>query len=215
MEEGKVDVKFGEWIEKGFYLWKDNLVVLIVATLLAGLLSVVTLFILAGPMAAGMVWVTLGLLDKKEPKPQIGDVFKGFQCFVPALLFCLVWGAILMISAIFARIPFIGVLIAYVLQFGIATLIAFGMFLIVDRKMDFWSASMASINMVKKTFFPLLGLVLVAQFIGGLGAIACVVGAIVTASIPTCIMAVAYRDLFAGPGAGASSEGSSTPPAGA
>ena len=46
----KVEVKFGEWIEKGFNLYKENIATLILATIVAILLSAVTLGILAGPV---------------------------------------------------------------------------------------------------------------------------------------------------------------------
>ena len=79
MEAAKVEVKFGDWIQAGFNLWKDNLALLIVAALIAILLSCVTVGILAGPMMAGLIMISLALVDKKEPKPQSGDVFQGFQ----------------------------------------------------------------------------------------------------------------------------------------
>ena len=74
----------------------------------------------------------------------------------------------------------------------------FGMFLIVDKKMDFWPASMESINVVKTNFWPFLGFAVVAAIIGSLGAIACGIGVIFTLPIQGCILAVAYRAVFDG-----------------
>jgi hypothetical protein len=48
----KVEVKFGEWIEEGFNLYKANFGPLVLASLLAILLSSVSFGILTGPMMA-------------------------------------------------------------------------------------------------------------------------------------------------------------------
>ncbi len=75
----KVQVKFGEWIESGFNLYKNNFVILVLASLVAVILSVVTFFVLAGPMIAGFLLITMALFDNQEPKPEVGDLFKGFN----------------------------------------------------------------------------------------------------------------------------------------
>jgi hypothetical protein len=48
----------------------------------------------------------------------------------------------------------------------------FGIFLIVDKQMNFWPASMESINTVKTNFWPFFGLSAIASIIGSIGAIA-------------------------------------------
>jgi len=96
MTEGKVDVKFGEWIQQGWELYKANIGIWIVASLLVIVISVATLGILSGPMMAGLAWMALVLVDRKEPKPQMGDVFKGFDYFLQSFLFYLVWGIIML-----------------------------------------------------------------------------------------------------------------------
>lgn len=193
----KVQVKFGEWIEKGFNLYKENLVILVLASLLAGVLSVVTLGILAGPMVAGVLLITLGLFDKKEPKPEVGKLFEGFNYFLNSLLFIFVWGvALFMASFILATVPFIGQLASMFLACAAQALLMFGLFLIVDKKMDFWPASMESFNKVKTNFWPFLGLSVVVSIIGSIGAIAFGIGVVVTVPIQFCILTVAYRDVF-------------------
>ena len=196
MAEGKVDVKFGEWIQQGWELYKANIGVWIVASLLAIVISVATLGILSGPMMAGLVWMALVLVDRKEPKPQMGDVFKGFDYFLQSFLFCLVWGIIMMAISVISLIPCIGALVVIVVSLALHTALMFGMFLIVDKKMEFWPASMLSLNVVKPNFFPFLGLLVVAMLIGHVGVIACGIGVIVTMPITVCILAVAYRNVF-------------------
>ena len=83
----KAQVKFGEWMENGFNLYKNNFIILVLASLVACILSVVTFFVLAGPMIAGVLLITMALFDKQEPKPEVGDLFKGFNYFLNSFLF--------------------------------------------------------------------------------------------------------------------------------
>ena len=195
----KVQVKFGEWIEKGFNLYKENIGALILVSLLAGVLSAVTFGILAGPMMAGLTLIVLGLFDKKEPKPEVGRLFDGFNYFLNSFLFILVWGVIIfMASLILAFLPVVGQLASIFLAYAAQALLMFGIFLIVDKKMDFWPASMESINKVKTNFWPFLGLSVVASIIGSIGVIVCIVGIVVTFPIQFCILTVAYHEVFGG-----------------
>ena len=193
----KVNVKFGEWIEKGFALYKVNFGILVLASIFAVVLGTITVGILAGPMIAGLAIVTLELLDKKAPKPDAGKVFKGFNYFLNSFLFVAVWGiAILIGSIILGVIPFIGQLASIIYVYAAQAFLMFGIFLIVDRQMEFRPASMESINTVKTNFWPFFGLSAVAGIIGSIGAIAFGIGIVFTIPIQGCILAVAYRDIF-------------------
>ncbi|MDO9542910.1 MAG: hypothetical protein Q7J98_11395 [Kiritimatiellia bacterium] len=193
-------VKFGEWIQAGFSLYRDNFVVLVLSALIATILSAVTLGILTGPMFAGLIIITLGCLDKKEPKSEIGDIFKGFEYFLDAFLFVIIWGAIsIAVTLLLNLIPCAGQILSVFVSVIISTFVMFGLFLIVDRKMNFWPASMASINLVKTNFFPFAGLMIVAGVLGHIGVLACGIGIIITVPITVCIIAAAYRDLFGKP----------------
>jgi uncharacterized membrane protein len=195
----KVQVKFGEWIEKGFNLYKENIGALILVSLLAVIISSVTFFILLGPMLAGLTLIILELFDKKEPKPDVGRLFDGFNYFLNSFLFILVWGVIIfMASFILSFLPVVGQLASIFLAYAAQALLMFGIFLVVDKKMDFWPASMESINKVKTNFWPFLGLSVVVSIIGGIGVIVCIVGIAVTFPIQYCILTVAYRDVFGG-----------------
>ena len=193
----KVQVKFSQWVEEGFNLYKNNFKTLVLASIFVVVISTVTAFILAGPMLAGLAWITLELRDRKEPKPEAGSVFRGFDYFVPAFLFIAVWGiGILTASFILGVIPLIGQLASLVFAYGAQAFLMFGLFLIVDRKMEFWPASQKSIDTVKTNFWPFFGLSIVAGFIGSVGAIAFGVGIVFTIPIQGCILTVAYREVF-------------------
>ena len=193
----KVQVKFSQWVEEGFNLYKNNFKTLVLASIFVVVISTVTAFMLAGPMLAGLAWITLALRDRKEPKPEAGSVFRGFDYFVPAFLFIAVWGiGILVASMIIGIIPLIGQLASLVFAYGAQAFLMFGLFLIVDRKMEFWPASQKSIDTVKTNFWPFFGLSIVAGFIGSVGAIAFGIGVVFTIPIQGCILTVAYREVF-------------------
>ena len=69
--------KFGDWIKEGFIIYKDNLGVLILSSLIAVLLMVVTVGILSGPMLAGLIMIVLRLRDGKQPPRWRGMSFRG------------------------------------------------------------------------------------------------------------------------------------------
>ena len=195
----KVQVKFGEWIEKGFNLYKENFGILVLASLIAVVLSTVTLGVLAGPMLAGVLLITLKLIDEEDPKPEVGKVFKGFDYFLNSFLFIVIWGiALFVVSIILNIVPLIGQLVSMFVVFAVQAFLMFGLFLIVDKRMGFWPASLESFNKVKTNFWPFFGLSVVSSIIGSIGGIACGIGVIITLPIQACILTVAYREIFNG-----------------
>ena len=193
----KVDVKFGEWIEAGFNLYKNNFSILVLASIIALVLTTITIGILAGPMLAGLAIITLRLLRKEHPEPDAGKVFRGFDYFLNAFLFMLIWViAILVGSFILQIFPVVGQLLSLFFVYAAQAFLMFGIFLIVDKQMNFWPASMESIQTVKTNFWPFLGLSTVASIIGSLGGIALGIGIVLTIPIQACILAVAYGDVF-------------------
>ena len=195
----EVNVKFGEWIEKGFNLYKENFGILVLVSLIAVIVSAITVGVLAGPMAAGVLLIVFQLHDRKEPKPEVGTLLKGFDFFLNSFLFFIVWGvAIFVVSLILGLVPCIGQVASLFVVFVAHALLMFGMFLIVDRNMEFWPASVESFNMVKRNFWPFLGFSIVSNLIGSIGAVACGIGVVFTLPIQICILMVAYREIFDG-----------------
>ena len=193
----KTQVKLGEWIEAGFNLYKNNFTTLVLAALIALVLSTVSIGILTGPMIAGLIIIALQLLRKTEPKPEAGAVFKGFNYFLNSFLFTLIWGiAILIGSLLLGWFPIIGQLLSLFFVYAAQAFLMFGLYLIVDRQMDFWPASQLSIQTVKTNFWPFLGLAAIASIIGSIGALAFGIGVVLTIPIQICILAVAYQEVF-------------------
>lgn len=193
----KTTVKLGEWIEAGFNLYKNNFTTLVLAALIALVLSTVSIGILTGPMIAGLIIIALQLLRKTEPKPEAGAVFKGFSYFLSSFLFTFIWGiAILIGSLLLGWFPIIGQLLSLFFVYAAQAFLMFGLYLIVDRQMDFWPASQLSIQTVKTNFWPFFGLAAIASIIGSIGALAFGIGIVLTIPIQICILAVAYQAIF-------------------
>ena len=212
----KVQVKFGVWMEEGFNLYKNNFAVLVLASLIGGVLSVATMFILAGPMVAGVLLIAMALFDKQEPKPEVGDLFKGFKYFLNSFLYVFVWGiSLIIVSCILSLVPCLGQVAALFAVYAAQAFLLFGLFLIVDRDMEFWPASIKSFETVKTNFWPFLALSIVSGLIGGIGAIACGIGVVITIPIQVCILTVAYRDIFNDDGTAVTAEESPPAEAGA
>ena len=190
-------VKLGEWIEAGFNLYKRNFTTLVLAALIALVLSTVSIGILTGPMIAGLIIIALQLLRKAEPKPEAGAVFKGFSYFLSSFLFTVIWGiGILIGSLVVGWIPIIGQLLSLFFVYAAQALLMFGLYLIVDKQMDFWPASQLSIQTVKTNFWPFFGLAAIASIIGSIGALAFGIGIVLTIPIQICILAVTYQEIF-------------------
>ena len=193
----KIQVKFGDWVEAGFNLYKQNFRTLVLAAIIAFVLASLTVGILLGPLLAGLVLISLQFFDKTVPMPTVGAVFRGFDFFLNSLIFVVFWGlAVLIGSAILGILPGIGQLLALVFVYVAQTYLMFGMYLIVDRKMNFWPASMASVNVVKTNFWHFFGFAVVIGIIGSVGGILIGIGIVLTMPIQICITAVAYREIF-------------------
>ncbi len=193
----KTDVHIGQWIEAGFNLYKNNFTTLVLAALIALVLSTVSIGILAGPMIAGLIIMTLQLLRKEVPKPEAGRVFSGFSFFLDSFLFTVIWGIAIMIgSLVLGWFPIIGQLLSLFFIYVAQAFLMFGLYLIVDRRMGFWPASQESIQTVKTNFWPFFGLAAIASIVGSIGALAFGIGIVLTFPIQICILAVAYQEVF-------------------
>ncbi len=200
MQGQAVNVKFEEWIKGGLNLYKENFGVIFPASLIAMLLTPLTFGLLAGPLWAGVVMIVLALIDRRDPKPEVGDVFQGFNLFQPAFLFVLGVGVAGMAGIlVLIFVPFFGPVLSSAFALCLLTAVMFALYLIVDRKQNVQDAVKSSFETVQKSFFPFLGLFFVASLLSSLGVIACGIGVVVTLPILCCILGVAYRDVF-GPG---------------
>ncbi len=191
-----IQLNLDAWIKKGIDAYKEGLAPLVIAGLIALVLSIVTVGILAGPLMAGLALMALAYVDNRDPKPQVGDVFAGFQVFVPALVVGLIGVGVSLISVVFAKIPFAGPILHVAVSVVIQPYLLVALFLVADRKRDIGSAINEAIAMVNANFVNLLTLALVSGILGGIGLIVCGIGIIATLPLGVCVAAAAWRDIY-------------------
>ncbi|CAN5401816.1 hypothetical protein BH11PSE11_BH11PSE11_14730 [soil metagenome] len=161
----------GACISLGFAGWKKDPVTHIVVTLLIAIVGGASSGILTGPMMVGY----MRMIKKSDEggKLEIGDVFKGFADFVPALVAVLVSSIIVTIGFIFCVLP--GLLIMALIPVS-AYLVAVG-----DK--DGISALGRAWDAVKGNLLMSALCTLVLYIIGSLGFILCGIGVILTMPI--------------------------------
>ena len=171
----------GRWIGEGWALVKADLGNYIVISLLFFLLSGVPL--IQGPLIAGFHIFTMKKLMGRNA--ELGDLFKGFNLFVPTLVASLLIGLLTFAGTLFCIIP--GLVVAAIYKFTYL--------FIVDKKMDFWPAMQASHAVVKNDYFGFTMFLLLAVLVNILGALCCFVGLLVTIPLTFAAITVAYKEI--------------------
>jgi hypothetical protein len=196
MANKQIDI--GVELGKGWELYKANMGLLVVASLIGMVISGFTCGILGGPMSAGVFLIVRRLLAKDPVKPQAGDVFKGFDYFLQAfLLFILLFVASFVLSLVLNFIPVLGQLASMVVSIFIGSVMMWGILFVVHQKLTAIDAIQKLIEGLKsgEMMMPLL-LGAVACFMSGLGVVACFVGLIFTAPFSYCCLGCAYETLY-------------------
>jgi hypothetical protein len=158
-------------VSAGFSGLKNNPVTHIVASLLVAFISSVGFGILSGPMMVG--YMKMIKIEDEGGKPEIADVFKGFDDFVPALVSILVGSIIVGIGFLLCILP--GLLLVAILPVA-AYLVALG-------EKDGINALKRAWDAVKGNLLSAFFCMLVLGIIGQLGLILCFVGVILTMPI--------------------------------
>ncbi len=180
----------GACVSAGFNGLRKDPVTHIVATLLTAIIGNVSLGLLAGPMFVG--YMRLVKIEDEGGKASIGDVFKGFDDFVPALLAVLVGGIVVGVGFMLCIIP--GVLIM--------ALVPTAAYLVAVGEPDGINALKRAWEAIKENLVGSCVCALVLAIIGSLGAILCGVGVFITMPIALIGMYHMAKQLT----------GSSTPP---
>ncbi len=165
----------------------DDIGPLLVATLIAFALSVVTLGILAGPLFAGLYGMVAGRLNEGR-RPEVGDVFACMDRFWAF------FGAALALAII------IGLAWVTIIGGVLLTTIWFYVFpLMVERRMRFGEALRVSYDMVKRAgFWEHFALVVLLTVIGAAASSVLGVLTLLTTPFTIVVAAVAFRQLRQG-----------------
>jgi hypothetical protein len=178
----------------------------------------------AGPLGGGMMWFFLRL--SRGERATVSDLFDGFSkrfvplflallvqtligvaCFLPVIIVALVGGfgaAIAGRGGNVGTAPAVGLIVALVITglIGLGAIIylttawTHTLLLIMDKNMKFWPAMQLSRKMVGKSWGMTFLFLLVAGIISGAGALACLIGMIVTIPLYYGMRAYFYDDNF-------------------
>jgi hypothetical protein len=139
---------------------------------------------------SGGLYLLLLKLSRGQPAG-IGDLFGGFGAPVLHLALAgIVVRILTMLGILLCILPGIYLSVAWILTVPI----------IVDRRLEFWSAMELSRRVVTQHWWLMFCLVIVAALINLGGLIACCVGIIAAFPIGLGAFVYAYEDIFAGPG---------------
>jgi uncharacterized membrane protein len=176
-----IQASAGRWIGEGWALVKGDLGNYVVISLLFAILSGVPL--IQGPLIAGFHIFTMKKLMGRNA--EFGDLFKGFNYFVPTLVASLLIGLF----------TFAGTLLCLIPGLVVAAMYKFTYLFIVDKRMDFWPAMQASHAVVKNDYFGFTMFLILAFLVNVLGFLCCIVGLLVTIPLTFAAITVAYKEI--------------------
>jgi uncharacterized membrane protein len=173
----------GRWISEGWQMVKADLGTYIVVALIFTAINSVGSIITQGPLMVGFHIVCMKKMMHRQT--EIGDLFKGFNYFIPAMV----------ASIIIALFTFAGALACLVGSLVVAAIFSFTYLFILDKRMDFWPAMQASHAVVKNDYFGFTMFALVLMLVNLLGVLCCIVGIFVAMPVTIAATTVAYRQL--------------------
>jgi hypothetical protein len=195
VESGQANISIGDWLSTGWQVYKENWLLMTLATLLAGFLTIVTIGILGGPMLLGLFRMAFKTL--RGERPLLGDLFnwegRFLQSFLAFLIFSAIYGGVTRIGQGSA----ISGLLSLVLTPILTIILAFVIPYLLDRKGDIAAAINDVVRLVfsrDRLMWWVVGLVFATIILGG--SIGCGVGILVTTPWIISAAAVAYRDVF-------------------
>jgi uncharacterized membrane protein len=183
------DTDAGKYISKGYSIFEKDMGKFIGYTALYFLITTASSFIpfgpvfLTGPLTAGF-FIVARKINKNEPY-DFGAFWKGFDFFVPLMLYTLI-SSILGALALFALIiPGIYLFVGW----------TFAIPFIIFGKMEFWDSMEISRKLVTKKWWNIFGFLLLLLLINFAGALVFFVGLLFTIPITYCALYAAFEDI--------------------
>lgn len=181
----------GGYIRKGYGIFEKDIGSFIGYTALYFVINGVTgsivpffgTMLVAGPLSAGFFIVARKI--RKGEAYEFGTFFKGFDYFVPLLLFSLIGGILTALGFMALIIPGIYLSIAWM----------FSILFIVFGEMEFWDGMEFSRRLITKKWWSFFGLAILLFLINLAGALVFLVGLIFTVPISFCAIYAAFEDI--------------------
>jgi uncharacterized membrane protein len=178
-----VKAQTGRWISAGWKMVTADLGNFMLVTLVFVLVNSVASIVTQGPLQVGFhSFCTKKLYNRRA---EIGELFKGFDFFLPAFVAALLISIFVCFGALLCIIP----------GLVVASMYKFTYLFIFDKRMDFWPAMQASHDVVKNDYFGFTIFLLAMAGINILGFLACIVGLLVTIPVSVVAITIAYQEL--------------------
>jgi len=190
-----LEVRFTQWLQRGFELFINNAVLLLLCGLVAGAISTVTVGLLSGPMLAGLAWIILQLMNRQAGAPALNDLFRGFDYFKQTLPVTLFFYGTGIAGVILLALPVAGQLLFTVFAGVAACLAVLSIFHLVDARVAPISSWRTWVSLFVMNWGPLLGFFILVALIQTLGIVTLFIGLVVTLPLSLCILGAAYEDI--------------------
>ena len=169
-------------LRESWELFKDDLVLYLVATLLVFVISAVTLGICAGPMIVGFIQ-----LVRKRMRGQEGtatDVFDGFSEFGASLIAMILIGIGVFIGSVLLVLP--GLIFGFITAFTFHAIALDGL--------GATSAIGQSYRLIKENLAPSFALLLIVAVLNAIGG-SIIFGSLLATPFSLIVMTIAYQRL--------------------
>ncbi|HWF85355.1 MAG TPA: GYF domain-containing protein [Vicinamibacterales bacterium] len=185
-------------VSRGWALVRQNPVVLISAALVVWAIIIALTFVprvgwLAGmvvnsPLLGGLYYLNIRRI--RGERAGADDAFAGFRpvFFMPLLIAGLLSGALTTLGILLLVLPGVYLAVGYI----------FVLPLVIDKRMDVWTAMEVSRRVVHQQWWMTFALAIVAALMVLAGALAFGVGVVIAVPVATAALMYAYDDLFGG-----------------
>jgi len=183
------ETDIGRYINEGFRIFEKDMGSFIGYTALYFVISFASAFIpfaplfITGPLTAGFFIVARKI--RKGESYEFGTFWKGFDHFVPLLLYTLIGGILGFLAFLALIIP--GIYLAVAWSFAIP--------FIIFANMEFWDGMEYSRKLITKKWWNIFGLVILLFLINLIGTLAFFVGLLFTVPITYCAIYAAFEDI--------------------
>lgn len=176
-------------LEKSIDLYLNNWGFILRSTLMAVILSLVSLGILTGPLFGGLLLLNLKILRNKPAA--FNEIFGHFDKFLPTLVLCLASG---ICSFIAGKIPVIGPFINILLSPFLLIVTSFAIIKVIETEEPPITAAKEVIRFLETDPLIIWIYCLIALILSAIGLIIFGIGILLTIPFATVCMSVAYQE---------------------
>lgn len=177
-----VKAQTGKWISAGWKMVTADLGNFALLGLIFVLVNSIASIVTQGPLQTGMHLFCMKKMYNR--RAEMGDMFKGFDYFLQAFVAALLIGVFVFAGALLCVIP--GLIVAAAFKFTYL--------FILDKRMEFWPAMMASHEVVKGDYLGFTLFLIAMALINVLGFLCCIVGLLVTIPLSIAAITIAYQE---------------------